>query len=241
MSWTPSPLANVLYASTPVLRVKAVDPTNPDVVYMASEGANPPAGDRLYRSSDGGVTWTEVLVTTSPIHDVLIYDAQQLFVTTQIKTATSIMGGPAFHSTDAGASFTDLVGAPQLACLAKRADGVLFGCAANWGPDWKAVAKSTDGGVTWEKVWRFVELAGAVQCPAGTVEHDTCDVTLWDCPTCESDLKRQFGAKGPSCGVLATDPPAPPPKKDGCCDAGTGAQTSLLWIVVVAWWLKRRR
>src|SRR5262249_51105339 len=52
--WTPSPLAGVQYAATPVLRVKAVDPINPDVVYMSSEGANPPTGDLLYRSSDGG-------------------------------------------------------------------------------------------------------------------------------------------------------------------------------------------
>src|SRR5262245_20114654 len=76
VDWTPSPLANVQYASTPVLRIKAVDPTNPDIVYMASEGANPPSGDRLYRSSDGGATWTEVLATSSTIHDVVVRDAQ---------------------------------------------------------------------------------------------------------------------------------------------------------------------
>lgn len=57
MQWTPSPLANVSYAATPVLRVKAIDPTNPDVVYKTSESANAP-GDRLYRSTDGGMTWT---------------------------------------------------------------------------------------------------------------------------------------------------------------------------------------
>jgi uncharacterized protein (TIGR03382 family) len=241
--WTPSPLTDVMYASTPVLLVKAIDPTNPDIVYMASEGANPPSGDRLYRSSDGGMTWTEVLATTSTIHDVVIRDAQNIIVATQIKTASSIMGGPAFQSTNGGTSFSEIPGAPQLACVSKRSDGVLFGCGANWDPDFKAVAKSADGGASWDKVWRFVEIAGAVQCDAGTVQHDTCDVALWDCPSCQTDLKRQFGAKGPACGAAASDPPVtePAPKK-GCCDAsGEGAATSLLGLVIVGWWLSRRR
>ena len=60
-------------------------------------------------------------------------------------------------------------------CLGQRADGTLLGCGANWQPDFKAVARSRDGGATWEKVWRFVELAGAAPCADGTVQHDTCE------------------------------------------------------------------
>jgi hypothetical protein len=241
MQWSPLPLTNVQYGGTPVLRVKAIDPTNPDVVYMASEGANPPSGDRLYRSIDGGSTWTEVLATTATIHDVVIRDADHVLVATQIKTISSIAPGPAYQSSNAGASFDALAG-PQLACVAKRADGTLFACGANWMPDYMAVAKSVDGAVSWQKVWRFVELAGAVKCAEGTVQHDVCEIAQWDCPSCATDLKRQFGAKGPSCGAEAGDPPIPdPPKKDGCCDAGAGAQTSLVWLLVVAWWLTRRR
>jgi hypothetical protein len=205
---------------------------------MVSEGANPPAGDRLYRSSDSGTTWTEVLAATASIHDVVIRDAQNVIVATQIGTGsmTSITGGPSFASSDAGVTFTPLANAPQLACVAKRADGVLLGCGANWDPDFKAVAKSADGGATWDKVWRFVEMAGAVKCPEGTVEHDVCDVALWDCSTCMTDLKRQFGAKGPTCGLA---PDITPPPKKGCCD-GSGAEGSLMWLAISAWWLGRR-
>jgi uncharacterized protein (TIGR03382 family) len=242
MQWTPSPLADVQFAATPVLRIKAVDPTNPDLVYMVSEGANPPSGDRMYRSSDGGATWTEVLVTTSTIHDVVIRDAQNIIVATQIKASSSIMGGPAYQSQNGGTSFSPIPDAPQLACVAKRADdGALFGCGANWDPDFKAVARSVDGGATWDKVWRFVEIAGAVQCDGGTIQRDTCDLALWDCPTCQTDLKRQFGAKGPACGAGASDPPMDPAPKKGCCDAGGGATTNLVWLIVLGWWLRRRR
>jgi len=241
-SWTDSPLANVMYASTPVILVKAVDATNPDIVYMTSIGANPPSGDRLYRSSDGGVTWTDVLDTSATIHDVVI-KGQTVTVATQIQTTQALMGGPPYQSSDGGATFTQLANAPQLACLAQRPDGTILGCGANWDPDYKAVARSIDNGATWTKVWRFVELAGAVQCPVGTVEHDTCDVTLWDCPTCASDLKRQFGAKGPSCGASSTDVAgdATPKKSGGCCDASTGAPIGAIWSLLVLGWIMRSR
>lgn len=237
--WTPSPLTDVMYAATPVLLVKAIDPANPDIVYMSSIGANPPSGDRLYRSADGGMTWTDVLDTTSTIHDVIIKD-QHVLVATQVQTTQALMGGPSFESTNGGTSFTPLASAPQLACLAQRPDGTLLGCGANWEPDYKAVARSIDNGATWEKVWRFVEIAGAVSCPAGTVEHDTCDTTLWDCPTCMTDLKRQFGAKGPSCGVQP-DETVPVKKPDGCCSASGGPAATMWSLTVLAMLLRRRR
>ncbi|NVB82519.1 MAG: hypothetical protein HOV81_29335 [Kofleriaceae bacterium] len=240
-TWTPSPLANVQVASTPVLLAKTVDPANAAIVYMASVGANPPSGDRLYRSTDGGETWTEVLATSASIHDVVIVDAQKVIVTTQLVTPQSIMGGPSYQSTTGGTSFEPTTGMPQLACLVRKPDGTLLGCGANWDPDFKAVGRSTDGGATWDKVWRFVEIAGALKCAEGTVQHDTCDVSLWDCPSCGTDLKRQFGAKGPSCGV-AGDPVVPPKKPDaGCCDAGASGPLSATWALVVGALLLRRR
>ena len=241
--WTPSPLANVMYASTPVLLVKAVDRTNPDILFMTSLGANPPSGDRLYRSTDGGTTWTEVLATSETIHDVVIH-GQNVTIATQIQSTQALMGGTAYESSNGGVDFTQMTNAPQLACVGARPDGSLLGCGANWDPDFKAVARSIDNGATWTKVWRFVEIAGAVQCPAGTIEHDTCDVTLWDCPTCMTDLKRQFGAKGPACGAtpdVAGDTTTKKP--GGCCDASPSAPIGAMWlgVLVLALVLRRRR
>lgn len=234
--WTPSPLANVIYGGTPVLRVQAVDPVNPDIVFMTSEAASSP-GDRLYRSTDGGVTWTESLVTAALVHDVLILDANRVLVATQVRTATSLTGGPTYASTDGGVTFTEMSGTPRLACLAQSPDGSLLGCGANWEPDFKAVARSSDGGTSWEKIWRFVEMNDAVQCDPGTLQRDTCDVMLWDCPTCGTDLKRQFTAKGPSCG--AADPATPKKNGSGCC--GAGDPVGSVWALFVVAALGRRR
>src|SRR5205823_1278249 len=57
--WTESALAGVQLGSTPIVLAAAVDPANPDLVYVISLGANGPGGDRLYRSTDGGATLTE--------------------------------------------------------------------------------------------------------------------------------------------------------------------------------------
>jgi uncharacterized protein (TIGR03382 family) len=62
-----------------------------------------------------------------------------------------------------------------------------------------------------------------------------------------TDLKRQFGAKGPSCGAEATDVAgdAPVKKGGGCCDAGASGPLGALWSLVVlaglAGLLRRRR
>ncbi|HEX3762949.1 MAG TPA: hypothetical protein VHW23_29840 [Kofleriaceae bacterium] len=205
--WQESALAGVQFGPMPLVYVLAVDPTNPDVVLISSSLANATTGDRLYRSNDGGGTWTDVLDTTSPILD-LAFEPSGTVVAVTLSTGS-------FQSADRGASFQPLSGAPQLACIGQRGDGAVFGCAANWDPDFKAVARTSDG-ATWNKVFRFADLAGPVDCPAGTAEHDTCG-GLWPA------VQQQFGTTGPSCGVDAPPPDntQPPPKKSGgCCDAG---------------------
>jgi len=211
--WAELPLAGLTYGPTPIVVVLAVDPHDRDVVYLVSRGANPPTGDRLYRSPDGGATFTGVVATAAPVHDVVVRDAQTVLVATQNETG---LGGTAYVSTDAGRSFTPMRNAPHLACLGTAPDGSLYGCAANWDPDYMAVTRSLDGGTTFRKVSRFAELAGPLACPDGTAERDTCDREQW------SNVQAQLAATGPTCGAQATDaaPPAsPPPASRGCCDA----------------------
>jgi uncharacterized protein (TIGR03382 family) len=233
--WTESALADVKLGATPIVYINAVDPQNPDVLYITSANANPPAGDLVYRSSDGGQTWIEVLATKAPVRDIVVRDAQTVLVATQL--------GGLFQSTTAGTSFQAMSTPPQLACLGQRSDGTLIGCGANWQPDHMAVAKSADGGASWQKVWRFAEMYGPLQCPAGTPEHDVCGNQLWP------SLKSQFACTGPSCGAQlgqvhgvgpAADPPSPK-KKTGCCDASGGAPGALVWAGLVAGWIRRRR
>jgi len=237
-TWTPSPLANVQFGSTPVVRVIAVDPSNADVAYLISEGSNNSVGDRLYRSSDAGITWTDVLAADTTIKDVVIKDGT-VFVTTLMASTTSPIGGPSFKSIDNGLTYTAMTNEPQLACLGASPNGQLIGCGANWQPDYMAVARSTDGAATFGKVWRFVEMAGPLKCPSGTDEYTMCDQAQWD------GLKAQFAATGPTCGAnIVVDSPVsggdPAPKSGGCCDS-TPAPAGVMWLLIGAGYLVTRR
>lgn len=234
-TWSASALAGVKFGQMPQVYVLGVDAGDPDIVYMTSRGANPPTGDRLYRSADGGVTWTEVLAPSAAVLDLSVAPAGKVLVAT--------LGGGAFQSTDSGESFTPMTNAPQLACVGERDDGRIYGCGANWEPDDKAVALSTDAR-TWSKVFRFVELAGPLECPAGTTQHDSCASKLWP------SVREQFGATGPTCGIMPDEtlpgPVAPPPDRAGCCDAGASTPGELGALAMLAagccaYVLRRRR
>jgi len=240
-TWTESPLAGVRFGTTPRVYAVGVDRANPDVVLLASTGANRPGGDRLYRSRDGGATWAEVLATPGPILDVAIEPAGDVLV-----AAT----GGAFQSADGGATFHAMANAPQLACVGRRDDGTIFGCGTNWEPDNAAVATTTDG-ATWTKRFQFVELAGPLDCPAGTLEQSTC-AGLWP------SVQQQFGVTGPPavCPGAPVIPDATPPAlpdaappgkaaSRGACDAGatTAGQLGALALLggICATLLLRRR
>jgi uncharacterized protein (TIGR03382 family) len=226
LHWTESALAGVAYGSTPLLYVTGVQPGTPTTTLVYSSGANPPGGDLLYRTTDGGVTFQQVLATTDPIRDVIYRDAMTVLVAT--------VAGGSFTSADGGATFTPMAAPPQLACLGQQG-GTVYGCGANWQPDFMAVGKSGDA-ASWSKVFRFVELQGPLACPAGTAEHDMC-APLWP------SLQQQFGATGSLCNIAPGDA-APAPvvaKKTGCCDAGEGAPIGLAWAFGLGVWLMRRR
>ncbi len=214
--WIEEPLAGVAVASAPQLAIAAVDPVDPDVVYLVSQGAMPPSGDRLYRSDDGAATFSEVLASPSPIAAVVVRDAQHVVVATPADTS--------FASSDGGKTYQPLVNAPRLGCLGQRSDGLIFGCGANYAPDHFALASTTDL-ESWQRVLRFDSITASLECASGTIQQDTCSATLW------RGLVQQLGIVPSTCAA-GTDPvydtppddgsaSAPrPPHARGCCDAG---------------------
>ena len=111
-SWINQPLSGIATATTPVVLVEAVDPLDPNVLFVRSLGANPPNGDRLYRSTDGGASWTEVLVTTEAIRDVVIAEDRRVLVAL---TTAGILA-----STNGGATFAPLPNQPQTRSMFRR-------------------------------------------------------------------------------------------------------------------------
>jgi hypothetical protein len=218
--WTDKPLTNLAYGSTPLVHVVALDPAAPDHFFLTSTGATLPDGDRLYETTNGGDSFTEVLSTTQPIRDVVIRPDGAVVVATSVGgTFQRAAGAAAFEPLTSPLPNGPDAKPLRFGCLGQRPDGTLIGCGANWQPDYMAIARA-ENPLEFEKVFRFVELAGTLACPAGTTSAVECD-PMWPA------LQEQFGATGPTatCG-LVPDPPTPiPPKPDttGCCDTGGAA------------------
>ncbi len=234
-NWTTLPLPGIALGSTPLVEVFAVHPTTPDTVFVSSVGANPPIGDILYRSLDGGQTFSDVLHTPTAIHDVTFTDASHVYVAldpTEDDSGT-LTPAPAFAASDGGSAFAMMTGAPELECLAAREDGVLFGCGQNW-IDSKAIAQLQTSGA-WSDVFQFYQLAGPLSCPTGSLEQSQCD-SQWPA------LQQQFSTTGPVCGSDAGSggldagmmPPPQPPPGGGCTTSGTGPLSLLCAIGAAA-------
>ncbi|MBP9088720.1 MAG: exo-alpha-sialidase [Kofleriaceae bacterium] len=234
-TWSEIALTGVVMAATPTVLIEAVDPAVGDLLFLRSVAANAGGGDILYRTVDGGTTWTEVLRTTDAIRNVVIRDVNTVLVA----SATAGLQ----RSTNMGQTFTPVANSPKTTCLSEREDHQLLTCGTNWDPDFLALGRSSDG-EQWQKIFRFVELAGPVACPAGTPQYDTCESLMWP------SLREQFGVTGPKCGgdgVLDGVPPDAPdgggtPRSKGCCETGsTAPQTWLLAALTVGLLLRRRR
>jgi len=223
-TWAHLPIASFELSTSPLILVDAVSPDDPDLVFVRSVRAVTPAGDKLYRSTDGGESFALVLTTTDTVRDVVVRDGGEVLVAT-------VMGG-VHRSTDGGASFVAEPAPPQAACLGDRGDA-LFSCGANWEPDQFSLGRSTDG-ASWSKVFRFVEMVGPLGCPAGTLQHDQCEAVEWPA------IREMFGVPAPlDAGIDA--PPGPRPPEDGCCDASSGVVPAGAVALAVGVLLLRRR
>ena len=234
--------ANVQLGVTPLFLVAAVDPTNPDHLFAIATEANPPRGDRVYRSTDGGTTFTEVLATSEPVRDLVFRSSGTVLIATLASGTyeSKPQGAPPFAKIgEARPNLPDAT-APHHGCLAERPNGELVGCGANWQPDYMAVGKATSP-LAWQKLFRFVELAGPLACAAGTTAATECD-PQWPA------LSQQFGVTGPPavCGASPDAPPlvdGPPRKTEasGCCETGSTSPGSALLAFGVLALLRRGR
>lgn len=220
-SWDPLPIDTIQLGTSPLVMVDAVDPANPAIVYARSVGANGPSGDRLYRSEDGGQTWTDVLDAGDTLHVAMRSTGELVAGTVKSDDMTH---GCTYRSSNHGATFGSCDYGPQMACVKERGDGEMFACGANWDPDFFAVARSSDA-QAWSKVFRFHEMSGPLHCAQGTVQYDMCELQQWP------SIKEQFGVVGPVDAGVPDGEPVDGGK--GCCDATSGGEEAAVVLMVV--------
>jgi hypothetical protein len=209
-TWTELAVDDFAFGSQPQLFVEAVSPLDPDIVFARVLGAVSPAGDAIYRSTDGGESWTNVLEMADVIGAFTMRsDGTTVIAATIGKCAGEPMDaskGCVRISTDAGLTWAPAAQQPKMACITERGDGALFACGANWEPDNFALGTSTDA-ASWTKLFRFTEIAGPVQCESGTVQFDVCESLQWP------SIAAQFGIEPE---VVDAGPDPKPPGGCGC-------------------------
>lgn len=214
--------------------ISAIDPTDPDVVYVRSFADDPlrareQGATLLLRSSDGGARFAEVTRTMGAMRGfALSGDGRTVWV-----------GGPSeglLRSAD-GAPF-ERVSTVQVQCLRWHA-GALYVC-GNHAVDGFNLARSDDGGRTMVPLVDFRTLSAPTGCAAGTAVRDVCAPT-W--PT----VREGFGSlpdagaamdAGTDAGATAT------PAGAGGCAVGARRGRGGWWVVALTGlmaWRRRRR
>jgi MYXO-CTERM domain-containing protein len=245
-TWTPLPTTDFTFGGDATdLQIVAVSPMDPDLVFAKvklADGQN--TGDDLYRTTTGGSanpTWTRVVQSTQNITSVLVEnDGNTVLYSERPGSAGLPNPGPVHTSTNKGASFDAGITGKEVECLAQRDDGTLYACGNSFDPDDMALGTGSPSG--WTPILTFSTVTKPVSCPAGTPQHDVCEVQRWPTLVC------QFGITYPgvNCGTIdaGTGPDAglvhPPSNTCGSC-ASSGGGTWLLSVLVVVPLVRRRR
>lgn len=223
------------------LRIMAVDPVDPEVVYVKMTFTSKGLQDTLYRTANwsrpvamGGPTWAQVLVVPASITAVVVRDNGEVWATTQTQGI--------HRSTDGGNSFTPVTGLTyEAACLEeRRSDDSLWLCANHLPPDLMALGRSPSGAAgSWQVKLQYADIAGPVRCPPGNDQRDDCEANLW------CGLADQMGITSTEidCAAQNVDAPDPDPPEDPkpCCGAGGGPPGVEIGLAALALLLRSRR
>jgi uncharacterized protein (TIGR03382 family) len=238
--------------------IVGVDPKDPTIVYARVTLESATSGDSIYKSTNGGTSWTKIL-SKSPNIGGLVFlvrrDGSCVAGTRDIGAWTS----PYVNNQGCGATWADLTAAPHIGCLAENAAGVVWACTQNTESvqlgltsDGYGIMKSSDL-ATWTGVLRFEDIQAPVACPAGTIQQDRCvgrymeEQSAWCCLTAQLGITSTavdctgymacFGTRDEAAPDGRQKQPPP-----GCWGCGAGSKPPvLLTLLVAAGLLFRRR
>jgi MYXO-CTERM domain-containing protein len=230
-SWQQLATSQIATMPNSILEVAGISHTDPNLVFLRVKLEDNTLSDAIYRSTDGGASWTRVLGKPTSLSFVVRRSGE-------LVAATQSQG--AVRSTNNGASWIDLPSPPHINCLAENSAGEVWACTQNYGgmqapSDGYGIMKSTDL-VTWQPVLKYQEIQAPIPCADGTTQRDRCDRELW-CGLC-SQLGCESGrpeCRPPGDRTDATEEP-------GCCDnRATPAPGVLVLVLGLGVLLRRRR
>lgn len=229
-SFTAINSSDITASSNSSILIVGISPTNPDVVFAKVTLANGTTnGESLYRSTDGGTSWTKLLDKPDMLSFLARSDGTCIL-------AAQTLG--AWVSSDCDdptktPTWTALSNPPHINCLDESPSGEVWACTQNFGSpglpaDGYGIMKTTDL-TTWTGVLKFQDIAAPVDCPAGTPQHDSCQANVW------CGLVQNLGITSTAITCAQPSQPDanivhPPAKKAGCCDTSGGGAPGALFV-----------
>jgi hypothetical protein len=199
----------------PQPRILAIDPDDADLVYVRLLG---PPSDSIAVASGGGQS-VQVALTISGVFSA--------FARGSDKTLYAGTPDGKLYVRPPQGSFGAPIPGPRFRCLGQRlGSSDLYACGDMF-QDGFSVGVSRDGGKTFQKVMKLLELQGPLTCP--TVQ--TACAAHW--ARIQNVFAADAGAQGPDGGTTS-----PPAQSGHCASAGSGV-AALLALVAVA--VSRRR
>jgi uncharacterized protein (TIGR03382 family) len=256
-SFTPVPSNTFTTSENSTIDIVGIKPGAPDTVFVRVSLQNSSIGDAIWRSDNGGTSWTKILEKSDEI--AFLVRANGDLVAGTRNSGTFVARAP--NNT----TWETVTGAPHINCLVESAAGEVWACTQNFGSmqtpsDGAGIMKTTNL-TSWTNVLKFQDILGPVTCAAGTRQHDQC---VYDCPdmtydanpaTCPNamptawcSLKNQLGITSTAivCPAVFDEPPGQdlttkPPK--GCCQTGdsSGGPAALAISLAVGTVVVRRR
>ncbi len=222
------------------LQPLAIDPRDGGSVYFALDGG---PDQLLLRSTDGGATITEVLRLPMTIEAVAVDKARD-----QLLVASSA----GLYVGQGAAAPVKSPSISRAQCASVRPEAT-YVCAWNWEPDNKAVARSTDGGQSFDKVFQYADTLAPYECPAETPVGRTCPM-IWlgyaDQLGIDLSMRGDGGAGAPAdggagspggAGSGGTAGAAGAAKSSGCAGAPVAARGGALVVGAILLALRARR
>jgi len=254
-TWKVDDLSTKLPTKTTLIRLVAVDPTNPDRVFLRTHSA---AGDTFSVAVAGASGYT--IPTTLSFPDGILAAYARLANGNIFVAAVVGLDQVAYRSADAGATFQPLPTPPSVRAMSARGS-TLYVVADNVA-DGYAVGTSTDEGQTWQPLMSYDQVAAIQACvkqacqtdcqmraAAGQWADDFCAATapaMHDAGPPDGNAGDDAGMHGDAAPIDSGGPDAstPPPQNSGCwCDAASANPRwalSLIAALVLVAGLRRR-
>ena len=241
--WESLPLDDINFGEgNPFFYIVGVSPTNEDIVFGRAEAVNPPVGDALYRSVDGGQNWTKVLDFRQNMTAFTIRSDGQTVIAGSVSAClddpVGADKGCVRISHDAGETWAPTAAQPQMQCVGERSDGTLFACGANFAPDMFAIGTSQDG-ESWETLWRFADMedpskSGPLECPADTEQASQCVANYWPSLVCGLFMFDLPICVRGDAGPMANDAGPAQEESGGRCRVGRSAASGFALPLLMA-------